>query len=575
VREDKEETWTMRLFVLAPVSLVLCSCALAQGPWLPDEYPISYWVGPPREFNTRAAWQTVKDCNFTVCGQYGGYSVADNHRMLDLCAELGLKALVVDGRTSWEAAFSDEHPKLIASLVADYGSHPATYGYFIIDEPSADRFPALGKVSQELQRQDPRHLPYINLLPTYASPEQLGTPTYAEHLDRFLRLVRPAVLSYDHYALLKDGSDRLDYFENLGLIREYGLRYGVPTWNIILSLPHLGYRDPSEAEMRWQVYTSLAYGIKGLMWFTYWTMPEWETDFGGIGIVNARGEPARLYPIVRQLNGEARVLGRTLLGLTSTGVYHTGQVPLGCTRLGVDVPIQLPGDQPLLIGFFSDANGQSSALVANRDHARPVEAILALKPHVKGLTEVNATDGTSTPVEVTDGKAVLSLAPGAGRLLRLTTEFAYAELPKPARTIDFQFNTPGDLEGWGGLNSLTGPVAKDGILTLTFAGADPSLVRSFLNLGPDQYSAIALRMRLGSGDPEGQFFWTTSEEPGFADTKYVNFPVRPDGQWHEYAIPVGRHPRWQGQAVRGIRLDPTTGGAATGSTVEIDWIRGE
>lgn len=404
----------MQSLLLLIVLLLICSAALAQAPWQPDEYPISYWVGPPKEFNTLQAWQTVKDCNFTVAGHYGGYPVEDNKRMLDYCQQIGLKAMVVDGRTSWEGAFDDNLTQTIASLVADYGSHPATYGYFITNEPSADLFPALGKVSQELQRQDPKHLPYINLFPTYASPQQLGTPTYAEHLDRYLRIVKPAVLSYDHYAMMKDGSDRVDYFENLGLIREYGLRYGVPPWNIILSLPHLAYRDPTAAEMRWQVYTSLAYGMKGLMWFTYWTMPGWEEEFGGAAIVNPKGEPARLYPIVKQVNGEARTLGKTLLGLTSTGVFHTGSIPRGAMRLGTDAPIQLPDDLPLLIGFFTDAKGQQYAMVVNRDHAKPAEVTLALKPHVTGLTEISAADGTDQPVAIAEGSAELSLPAGGG-----------------------------------------------------------------------------------------------------------------------------------------------------------------
>ena len=410
------------LFVVALP--MLRGAALAQTPWQPDEYPISYWVGPSKEHNTLAAWQRVKDCNFTVFGMCDGYSVADNRKMLDFCAQLGLKAIVQDGRTH-EAAFYDDHVNAIRGLVADYGSHPAMYGYRIWDEPGADRFPALAKVSQELQRQDPKHLPFINLLPTYAPPSMLGTPTYSEHLDRFLRLVKPAILSYDHYALLKGGHDRGDYYENLELIRKYGLRHGVPQWNVILSLPHWGYRDPSAAEMRWQVYTSLAYGMKGLMWFTYWTTPEWEkADDFGAAIVNSKGEPQRLYPIVKQLNGEIRVLGKTLLELTSTGVYHTGTVPLGCTRLGIDAPFHLPGglpERPLLIGFFKDAKDQQYAMVVNRDHSKPIEAALLLKPHVTGLTEISAVDGSDKPVALDGRKVKLSLAAGDGRLLRLTT----------------------------------------------------------------------------------------------------------------------------------------------------------
>ena len=51
------------------------------------------------------------------------------------------------------------------------------------------------------------------------------------------------------------------------LIREAGLRHNVPTWNIIQACswtPEV--RQPSETEMRWQVYTSLAYGFKGILY---------------------------------------------------------------------------------------------------------------------------------------------------------------------------------------------------------------------------------------------------------------------------------------------------------------------
>ncbi len=82
-------------------------------------------------------------------------------------------------------------------------------------------------------------------------------------------------------------------------------------------------------------------------------------------------------------------------------------------------------------------------------------------------------------------------------------------------------------------------------------------------------------MKLPTCDPAGQLFWATAEEPEFQDDKYLNFPVVADGQWHEYVIPVAGHAKWKGQTIRAIRLDPTTGGAASGSRVEIDWIVGE
>ncbi len=534
-------------------------------PWQPQEYPISYWVGPPVTHNTLEAWQRVRDCNFTVAGPYWGYSVEENKKMLDFCQQVGVRVLIMDSRINWQMVSDDNWRDTISKVIADYGAHPATYGYYLQDEPNYRLFRALGQISQEFQRQDPAHLPYINLFPTYASVEQLGNPTYADHLDKFLSIVRPAVLSYDHYCLRADGTNTQEYFENMGLIRAYGLRYGVPTWNIIQSCSyHPSMRDPSDVDMRWQVYTSLAYGIKGLMYFTYWN-----------AVVDKEGKPARLYPVLQQLNSEIKALGRVLLGLTSTGVFHTGPTPPGAARLGVREIVRLPNDVPLVVGFFHAADATEYVMIANNQYTEPVSFEATFLPHVTAVAEVSRADGSEMPLELTGHKLPLTLPPGDGKLLRLTTQFTYPEPAEPVKTINFQFDKDGDAEGWGDVNSLSAPRVQNGVMSLTVTGEDPFLVRTFVRLQPDQYSRIKVRMKLPPCNNEGQFFWTTSESPGFADDKYVNFPVIPDGEWHEYEIPVGTHDKWRGKAVRAIRLDPTTGGAQPGSTIEIDWIVGE
>jgi len=70
----------------------------------------------------------------------------------------------------------------------------------------------------------------------------------------------------------------------------------------------------------------------------------------------------------------------------------------------------------------------------------------------------------------------------------------------------------------------------------------------------------------------GEFYWATQASPQTDEQKVVRFPVTADGQWHEYAIPVGDHPRWRGQRITEIRIDPGTG--ASSGHVEIDWVRG-
>ena len=75
---------------------------------------------------------------------------------------------------------------------------PGFLCYFITDEPSAAAFPALGKLVAYLRERDPAHLAYINLFPTYANNQQLGTKgdkitAYKDHLRQYIEVVRALV----------------------------------------------------------------------------------------------------------------------------------------------------------------------------------------------------------------------------------------------------------------------------------------------------------------------------------------------------------------------------------------------
>ena len=49
------------------------------------------------------------------------------------------------------------------------------------------------------------------------------------------------------------------------------MRHDVPFLLIVQAMPHGPYRDPTEAELAWQVHHALAFGARGISYFTYWT----------------------------------------------------------------------------------------------------------------------------------------------------------------------------------------------------------------------------------------------------------------------------------------------------------------
>src|SRR5437879_4653716 len=87
---------------------------------------------------------------------------------------------------------------------------------------------------------------------SYAANTQLGTTNYAEYLDRFIATCHPKILSYDNYSLMDDGSVREPYWSNLEAIRSACQKHGLEFWNIVLSVAHFNYREPTAADLRFE-----------------------------------------------------------------------------------------------------------------------------------------------------------------------------------------------------------------------------------------------------------------------------------------------------------------------------------
>ncbi len=394
--------------------------ALAVGNVPYDFFPVSYWVSPPAE---DARYAELAECGFTLA--FAGD--------LDLAWRHGMHSLV--GASGLGGSDSPESNASIDAAVDRHAGKPGFLGFILADEPTAAEFPQLAYVNQRILARDPQAIPYVNLNPIYAPLKWLGTRTYQEYVEQFATVVKPKVISFDHYALLTDGV-RPDYYDNLEIVRRVSLGHGIPFWCVLLATP-LGpdrepamgeprlagpYRDPTEGELRWQVYTSLAYGAQGLMYFTYCPpSPQPGLHFGD-AILRHDGTRDRKYWIVRRINAEVNALGQTLLHLTSTNVYHVGpdmQVPLGASGppRGALVPSTSAGH--LVVGEFADARGARYVLLANASSSEPFDGDLAFSVTVKGLAEVPRVAGHALAWHdlPTDGRLRgRHLAAGDGRL---------------------------------------------------------------------------------------------------------------------------------------------------------------
>src|SRR3954467_4958402 len=383
------------------VALILWSLMATQSfAVVSSDFIISYWCGPPAGQNYDAQYAEVAECNFThAMYPVNGGSPEQNKAILDACEKHGLKYIPYDGRVLAHGPGDPQFAPNLDAMIAAYGNHPALAGYFMGDEPGPGAFPQLGAINQYLLKKDPKHLPIINLLPNYVDEKYIGM-TYEKYVEQFCATVRPRLVCYDHYALF-EGVERDGYFANMETIRRNALKYDAAMGFIFQCTPHGTYRDSSETDLRWQVNTGLAYGCKALLYFTYFTPTDAESNFHN-GILDTKGKRTPHFAMAKSINAELKNLSSTLIRLTSSAVYHTAPVPSGCTALPGDAPILVKEGGPLVLGLFKHDDGSQWAIIVNRDLHKPHAPVFTFEAKTNGIEDLSPHTGKLSPVALAE-----------------------------------------------------------------------------------------------------------------------------------------------------------------------------
>ncbi|SEO54256.1 hypothetical protein [Actinacidiphila rubida] len=362
----------------APASSAVSSAdlPLTGGP----DFPIGlFW--PPHPFETTPArYQEISDAGFTflITGNYqfdeqsGGWA-------LKMADQTGLKVLiagdprieaiahymsVTDDRSVPSSLTTADATSWVQAALGSYANHPSLAGFNVFDEPAQSRFPTVGALTGIVRRLAPDLMPYSNLWPGNGAG-------YAAFVQAYIDTVQPPLISFDRYPILSDGID-LNYFDNWAIFRDASLRSGLPAWTYIQSVGYNGHRVPTASQLAWQVNISLAYGCKGIQYFTYWT-PDPARGEGFTGaLIDVEGKRTPLYGAARALNRHwVQPVGRQLKPLVSESVQHANDTPLPPSAVAFT-----PGDHltsatggAAVLGLFRAAqdDGTRYLLVANRD----------------------------------------------------------------------------------------------------------------------------------------------------------------------------------------------------------------
>ncbi len=323
---------------------------------------------------TEAHVRDLADCgvDFVVC--------MDNDRAaLDLLHKYGVGAIVTGPLPGWWGGDGNNAGKMAATnpiekyhkVAAEFTDHPAIWALDVGDEPSALDFPHYGKVIDYVNRAFPNQFAYLNLYPNYASVSQnnaeetvnqLGTPTYEEHIQRYCQCVPSDYLCYDFYLY---SINVTCHYENLRVVANACRDTGRSMWIVL----QVNSSNPdywiSENNLRFQAYTSMAFGAENIIWGCY-TAGWWNNQ-----VLDGEGNKTQQYDKLQKVNREIHTIAGEYMKYRRVSTHFVGyeghrhmdavkQDAIAALSTGVFFDLKAENGAPLVVGEMVNRNRDGS-----------------------------------------------------------------------------------------------------------------------------------------------------------------------------------------------------------------------
>ena len=336
----------------------------------PNQFPILGWGVLnylPEHSKTPEFYEEMKECGFTIAG------FASNDEQVAAAKQAGMQVII------WHrdiTAVDFRHPdpdgwrEKVKAVVDKYADEPAVWGYYVKDEPELDEMEGVALMTQLVRELAPGKEPYANLYPPSANPKHWAPLDFEGYVEKAMKEFASQSVGYDQYVFYEDGNIRETMQKGYKVSREKALATGKDWWYCGLSIAHRTYAVPTFPQLNMAAFSALAYGAKGLAWFTYLDtcMQGWHD-----APLNAYGERTPTWWALKRVNRDIQGLAPILNHLKSDRVYHFGDtVPGSSERLnGPDGESLISGmllSSHWLIGEFThDETGDRYLIVVNKD----------------------------------------------------------------------------------------------------------------------------------------------------------------------------------------------------------------
>ena len=384
---------------------------------------------------TEAHVKDLADCgiDFVIC-------MENDRPALDLFHKYGVGAIVSgivpgwwggDGDNAGTMAAVNPMEKYVAAA-ASFVDHPAIWGIDVGDEPSALDFPHYGRVMDYVDRAFPNQFPYLNLYPNYASVSQnnaeqtvnqLGTPTYAEHIQKYCENVPADYLCYDFYLY---SINVTKHYENLRVVADACRNTGRSMWIVLQVNSNKPAEWMSENNLRFQAYTSMAFGAENITWACY-TAGWWHNQ-----VLDGEGNKTQQYDKLKKINAEIRTIAEEYMKYRRVSTHFVGfeghgdmaavkQDAIPSLSTGVFFDVKADNGAPLVVGEMVNRKGDGSTalMICAADDPRetdPKEYNITFRAPNRCVRALGG-DGYKTVTDLGDGVYAVAVKSNEGVLI--------------------------------------------------------------------------------------------------------------------------------------------------------------
>ena len=272
---------------------------------------------------------------------------------LNLAAQESLKVLISNNKimSFSDPALSDtENQQFVNHFKNDIPSSlkEAIFGINLGDEPSATDLANVNKWNLFFQNNYNQKPTYYNLLPRYG--DFASDSAYETYLNNFINSNSSDIVSFDHYPF--DGTTFLtSYFYNLSKVKEKAQNKSF--WAVIAS--HKDYSpEPYEPKLKFQAFCPIAYGAKGLMYWSY--LDGFESDNIKYAYIK------KINRFIKEIVGPAVITNKNTATLHKSNTSLNQSYPFSATELIQDnnTIVKDLNNEDILLGIFETEKSNNS-----------------------------------------------------------------------------------------------------------------------------------------------------------------------------------------------------------------------